>query len=141
MVNSSSITRLAAELRRLAAGRLPGDPLPSARELVAAYQVSPVTVSRAVAKLAGEGVLVSEPGRGTFVARHRDLAAPAPDLGWQTVALAERVIDAGEAARLLELPEPGALVLNSGYPDAALQPSRALGDALARAGRRPGAWG
>ncbi len=118
-----------------------GEALPSTRELVAAYRVSPVTVSRAVATLAGEGLVVSEPGRGTFVAPHRDTAAGTPDLGWQTVALAERVIDAGEAARLLELPEPGALVLNNGYPDAALQPSRALGDALARAGRRPGAWG
>ncbi len=128
-------------MRRLAAVRSPGDPLPSTRELVAAYRVSPVTVSRAVATLAGEGVLVTEPGRGTFVALQRDAPAGPPDLGWQTVALAERVIDAGEAARLLALPEPGALVLNSGYLDAWLQPARALGDALARAGRRPGAWG
>jgi DNA-binding transcriptional MocR family regulator len=141
MVNSTSIARLSAELRRLAASRSPGEALPSARELVATYRVSPVTVSRAVATLAGEGVLVSEPGRGTFVSRQREAPASAPDLGWQTVALAERVIDAGEAARLLELPQPGALVLNNGYPDTSLQPSRALGDALARAGRRPGAWG
>lgn len=75
------------------------------------------------------------------MAPHHDQPRGTPDLDWQTVALAERVIDAGEAARLLELPEPGALVLNSGYPDASLQPSRALGEALARAGRRPGAWG
>lgn len=141
MVKSSSIETLAGELRRLANVGRPGDPLPSTRDLVARFRVSPVTVSRAVAAVAAEGLLVSEPGRGTFVAAdHREPVAEA-DLGWQTVALAERVVDAGEAGRLLQIPEPGALVLNSGYIDATLQPTRALGEALARAGRRPGAWG
>jgi DNA-binding transcriptional MocR family regulator len=140
MTNDSSIDRVAGELRRLARGRAPGDVLPSARELVASYRVSPVTVSRAVAALASEGVVISEPGRGTFVAAERGRSTTPADLGWQTVALAERVIDAGEAARLLELPAPGQLALNTGYLDPSLQPTRALGDALARAGRRPGAW-
>ncbi len=141
MSKSISTDRVTSELRRLARAGSPGDALPTARQLVAAYHVSPVTVSRAVALLAGEGVLVSEPGRGTFVAPGGPRPRGAADLGWQTVALAERVIDAGEAARLLEMPPPGALVLNSGYADLSLQPTRALGDALARAGRRPGAWG
>lgn len=141
MSKSSSIDVLSSELRRLVRAGRPGDPLPSTRDLVARFKVSPVTVSRAVAAVAAEGLLVSEPGRGTFVALDPREPLAASDLGWQTVALAERVVDAGEAGRLLQIPEPGELILNSGYIDASLQPTHALGEALARAGRRPGAWG
>ncbi|MGB9377538.1 MAG: PLP-dependent aminotransferase family protein [Mycobacteriales bacterium] len=141
MSKSSSTHLLTAELRRLVQAGRPGDSLPSTRDLVARFRVSPVTVSRAVATVAAEGLLVSEPGRGTFVAADDREPRVAADLGWQTVALAERVVDAGEAGRLLQIPEPGQLVLNSGYVDASLQPTHALGEALARAGRRPGAWG
>lgn len=144
MSNGSSTVRLAAELRGLAAAAPPGAALPSTRELTRRHRVSPVTVARALALLTSEGVVVTEPGRGTFVAAApQRLAPPAGggDTGWQTVALQDRTIDSGEASRLLELPPPGALVLNSGYLDEALQPGRALADALARAARLPGGWG
>ncbi|MGW1446744.1 GntR family transcriptional regulator [Micromonospora sp. NPDC002411] len=46
----------------------PGSQLPSGRELADAYDVSQSTISRAVAKLREQGVLVGRPGRGVFVA-------------------------------------------------------------------------
>lgn len=129
-----------ADLRRLAAVGRPGDVLPSTRELVGRHGVGPVTVSRAVARLTAEGVLVSEPGRGTFVAPPRPGTAEPADLDWQTVALADRLVGAEDLLTLLAPPEPGAIVLSTGYLETALQPTRLLADATARAARRPGAW-
>ncbi|MEU0547799.1 winged helix-turn-helix domain-containing protein [Micromonospora sp. NPDC005979] len=46
----------------------PGSQLPSGRALADAYDVSQSTISRAVARLRKQGVLVGRPGRGVFVA-------------------------------------------------------------------------
>ncbi|MGR6316833.1 winged helix-turn-helix domain-containing protein [Micromonospora soli] len=46
----------------------PGSQLPSGRALADAYDVSQSTISRAVARLREQGVLVGRPGRGVFVA-------------------------------------------------------------------------
>lgn len=129
-----------ADLRRLAAAGRPGDVLPSTRHLVARHGVGPVTVSRAVARLTAEGVLVSEPGRGTYVAPPRPGTAEPADLDWQTVALADRTVGAEDLLMLVTPPEPGSIVLATGYLDGTLQPTRLLADATARAARRPGAW-
>ena len=110
--------RIATALRDLAATLPEGARLPSVRELMREHGASPVTVQRAIAALAAEGLVAPRPGRGTFVA-----APPArdgtPDLGWQEVALgAARTRGrrragraAGRAARgraraLLRLPRP-----------------------------------
>ncbi|GGY83808.1 GntR family transcriptional regulator [Cellvibrio zantedeschiae] len=45
-----------------------GHPLPSIRELSAATKVSVITVKRAYTELEAEGVIVTQPGRGSFVA-------------------------------------------------------------------------
>ncbi|MDQ3905731.1 MAG: winged helix-turn-helix domain-containing protein, partial [Actinomycetota bacterium] len=66
MSNDSSIDRVAAALREAAGNMHPGERLPSTRELTARYGVSPVTLSRAMAVLAAEGVLVTRPGSGTY---------------------------------------------------------------------------
>jgi len=48
-------------------------PLPSIRELAAQTQVSVITVKRAYAELELAGVIVTQPGRGSFVAADPDL--------------------------------------------------------------------
>ncbi len=138
MSNDSSVVRLATALRREAAALAPGDQLPSSRAIVTKYGVSPVTVGHALARLAAEGTVVTEPGRGTFVAPRQ---APLADVGWQTVALGDARVDTTNLGRLLELPDSGTLVLSSGYLADDLQPTRFLATAAARATRRPGAWG
>ena len=117
----------------------PGDRLPSSRELTDEHRVSPVTVSRALAELAAEGVVVTRPGSGTYVAERREASVATRDLSWQTAALGDRTIDATSIAYLLQTPIAGAITLNGGYPHAALLPGRALSAAIARAARRPDA--
>lgn len=117
----------------------PGEQLPSTRELTARYGVSPVTLSRALAALAAEGVLVTRPGSGTYVAERATRPAESPDLSWQTLALGDRTIDATSVAFLLQTEPSGAVSLAGGYPHPSLLPNRALSAALARAGRRPDA--
>src|SRR5919201_1688659 len=102
MNNDSSIAALAIELRAEVARLRPGDRLPSSRSLMNRYQVSPVTVSRAIRLLAAEGLVVARPGSGTYVAeRTRPAPAELPDLDWQAVALADRTVDADGVTGLL----------------------------------------
>ncbi|MGI8411054.1 MAG: PLP-dependent aminotransferase family protein [Solirubrobacteraceae bacterium] len=115
----------------------PGERLPSTRELTASYGVSPVTVSRALAVLAGEGVLATRPGSGTYVAEPFVPAAGSMDFSWQTLALTDRTIDATSVAFLLQSEVEGMVSLAGGYPHPSLLPGRALTAALARAARRP----
>lgn len=131
--------RIAVALRDLATTLPEGARLPSVRELMREHAASPVTVQRAIAGLAAEGLVTPRPGRGTFVAAPRKTDRP-PDLGWQEVALGGPGPGTGGLLELLALPPEGALPLSSGYLDPALQPTAALATSLARAGRRPGAW-
>ncbi|GAA1563336.1 PLP-dependent aminotransferase family protein [Kribbella sancticallisti] len=127
-----------------------GERLPSSRELVQRHQVSPGTMSRAIAVLVAEGLVVSRPGSGVFRAVGRGKVEIRGDVSWQDVALnadPASTVDAaarsaGAAAVLATLTTPPAEVidLNSGYLHTSLQPERALATAMARAGRRPGAW-
>lgn len=135
---------LKAELDRYSLG----GKLPSSRALVERYRVSPVTVTRALAQLAAEGLVVTRPGAGAFRAE-----TPAPtatgDTSWQELALSAdaatelvpRAVDASGVLVTLAAPPPGVVEFNGGYLHPSLQPERALSAALARAGRRPGAWG
>ena len=125
-------------LRARAAALQPGSRLPSTRALRAAHAVGPGTVSRAIGRLTAEGVLITEAGRGTFVAPRPDRGAP--DTSWQTVALGEAAVDSSAVAALLQTAAPGTLVLSAGYPSPDLQPLTALAAAATRAARRPGGW-
>lgn len=63
---------------RITSGALAvGDRLGSHRELAAAYDVSLITVKKALAELVREGLLYARVGKGTFVARSVPRAAPA----------------------------------------------------------------
>lgn len=99
-----------------------------------------MTVSRALALLVAEGVVVTRPGSGTFVAERKEARGSA-DRGWQNAALGERRVDAsGVALGLLPVPA-GVVPLIGGYLPESLRPERALAAAGARAARRPRAWG
>jgi DNA-binding transcriptional MocR family regulator len=148
MHERSSVAELAKTLRAHLNRYLPGEKLPSSRELVEAHRVSPVTVSRALARLAAEGLVVTRPGAGAFRAEPRTAPAVKGDTSWQEVALSAdasadqvpRSVDAGGVLATLAVPPSGVVELSGGYLPANLRPERALSAALARAGRRPGAW-
>ena len=141
MSESSTTASLVATLRAEIAGLAPGDRLPSNRDLVRRHSVSPVTVARAVAVLAGEGVVVTRPGSGTFVAARRSGTSRAPaDLSWQTVALGDRSVEVRAVTDLLSPPPATSITMAGGYLHRSLQPTKALGAALSRAARRPDAW-
>lgn len=141
MEDDSSIASLAAELRREIAGLRVDDRLPSSRTLMARHQVSPVTVARAIGLLTAEGLVVTRPGSGTFVAGRASAGPPGPaDLDWQSVALADRAVDAEGVVALLSLPPDGVIALSGGYLSPDLQPVRALATAATRAARRTDAW-
>ncbi|MFE0804940.1 PLP-dependent aminotransferase family protein [Streptomyces sp. NPDC058812] len=149
MHERSSVAELANQLRRELDRYSPGGKLPSSRALVDRFRVSPVTVSRALAQLAAEGLVVTRPGAGAFRARQRESAAPSGDTSWQEVALSAdgaadlvpRSVDASGVLASLAAPPPGVVEFNGGYLHTSLQPERAMAAALSRAGRRPGAWG
>jgi DNA-binding transcriptional MocR family regulator len=140
MIDDNTGQRVIEDVRTAARALPPGSRLPSVRELMARHRASPVTVQRAIARLAQEGLVVPRPGRGTFVAERAVVADDPPDLSWQAVALGTARGDGTGLGELLELPPPGAIPLSTGYLDAELQPLAAVGAALGRAARRAGAW-
>ncbi|MFD3698765.1 PLP-dependent aminotransferase family protein [Streptomyces sp. NPDC058646] len=149
MYERSSVAELAESLRTELVRYSVGGKLPSSRALVERFRVSPVTVSRALAQLAAEGLVVTRPGAGVFRARPRAEAPVTGDTSWQEVALSAegagevipRSVDATGVLSSLTAPPAGVVELNGGYLHPSLQPERAMAAALARAGRRPGAWG
>ncbi|MFJ9120605.1 PLP-dependent aminotransferase family protein [Streptomyces sp. NPDC102394] len=149
MQQRSSVGELAEQLKQELNRYSPGGKLPSSRVLVERFRVSPVTVSRALAQLAAEGLVVTRPGAGAFRAAPRAAAAPVGDTSWQEVALSAdgagdlvpRTVDASGVVVSLAAPPPGVIEFNGGYLHPSLQPERAMAAALSRAGRRPGAWG
>ena len=102
--------------------------------------MSPVTVSRALAALGAEGLVVTRPGAGTFVAQPPAHGDPV-DHSWQTVALDERAIDTEGLSQLFDPPhDDGLISLSTGYLHPSLLPVRTLSAALARAARLPDVW-
>lgn len=146
--SDSSLSSVVASLRAEVETVGPGGKLPSSRTLVGRWGISPVTLSRAVSMLMAEGLVVSRPGSGVFVTERspRPTLAPA-DLSWQDLAL----VGSGDSptrprpytaalSRMLRNPPEGVVDFTGGYLHESLQPTKALADAMARAGRRPGTW-
>ena len=68
MREGNSVATVVQALRQDARRLTAGARLPSVRQLMARYRVSPGTVRQAMARLADEGVLDARPGHGTFLA-------------------------------------------------------------------------
>jgi DNA-binding transcriptional MocR family regulator len=138
--DAGSVDKVADELRALADARAVGARLPSTRELQQRLGVGPVTVQRALARVVTEGVLVTRPGAGTFVAARRP-----PRLGdtdWQQVALGASPLTGSAGVELvLGRVSPHTFDLGTGYLDSSLRADGRLAAAAARAVRRPDAWG
>lgn len=107
--------------------------------LVAELGVSPVTVQRALAAVVAEGIAVTRPGSGTFVARPA-IRSRVPDVAWQQVALGASPVRSDGMDLLLAEQPHGVLPLGSGYLDRTLRADTRLSAAVARAARRPDAW-
>ena len=60
----------------------PHDLLPSDNELTKVYNVSRMTVRKALARLEYEGLVYRQPGRGTFVAKQKIEQAISPMIGF-----------------------------------------------------------
>ncbi|QNE19272.1 PLP-dependent aminotransferase family protein [Kribbella qitaiheensis] len=140
MNERSTSEQLVEVLRDLIRQLSAGDRLPSSRELIDRHGVGPGTVSRAIAQLSAEGLVITRPGSGTYVALRPQRAGVAPDTAWQTVALADRSIDLSSVSESVGPVSEGAIRLDGGYLHPSLQPTRELTAALARAARRPDAW-
>ncbi|MCG5211772.1 aminotransferase-like domain-containing protein [Streptosporangium soli] len=140
MNDDSSIDKLASVLREEVRRARPGDRLTSSRELVRQHGVSPVTVSRALGRLAAEGRVVTRPGTGTFVAHRTEPRPDGVDVSWQTVALGDRVVDDSDLTALLAPPSDGVIPLTVGYLNPVMRPSKALASSAARAVRRAEVW-
>ncbi|MBB5081734.1 aminotransferase-like domain-containing protein [Nonomuraea endophytica] len=140
MSDSSSSAELATSMRAMIERLSPGDRLPSSRELIQRYRVGPATVSQAIATLAAEGVVITRPGSGTYVAARHQRRTAVADTAWQTVTLADRSVDTRVLTDTLGAPPEGTIMLDGGYLHRSLQPGKILTAALARAARRPDAW-
>ena len=144
MVSDNSVGRVAQHLRRLLAGLPAGGRLPSVRALMRELRVGPATVREAMDALCREGAIEARPGVGTFVAARPEATTmpggPAPDLGWQSVALGPGRTETTALSRLCLVPPDRARALNAGYLPQELQATAAVAAAAARALRRPGVW-
>ncbi|MFF1873790.1 GntR family transcriptional regulator [Streptomyces sp. CB03911] len=76
---------------------VPGDRLPTAKEVVAATAVNPNTVLKAYRELEREGLVAPRPGVGTFVLRSlaREESAPDSPLRLELAGWARRAREAG----------------------------------------------
>jgi DNA-binding transcriptional MocR family regulator len=141
MNDDSSLGVVVGRLRAEVAASGPGGRLPASRQLVKRWGISPVTLSRAVTVLMAEGVVVSRPGAGVFVGDRVPRRSQAPtDLSWQERALTGERPSITAMMRMLAKPADEVVDLSTGYLHESLHPSKALADAMGRAGRRPGTW-
>ena len=69
---------------------MPGDKLPSVREMAGSLAINPNTIQRAYRELENQGYLVTLPGKGTFAAENLSLETRRIDLLWQQL---ERAAD------------------------------------------------
>jgi DNA-binding transcriptional MocR family regulator len=141
---NSAVDTVVRHLRNQIGEQPVGTRLPSVRSVVALLHVSPVTVQKALARLAGQGIVETRPGQGIFVAaanRRRDAQAPAADMAWQALALGPRRVAPDPLGSVLGIAhDVPAAQLGNGYLPEALQATQLLAAAASRALRQPGVW-
>ena len=133
-MTQSSTSDLARELELWIAKHLPGDKLPSSRELVRQFSVSPVTVRNAIRDLSVRGLVDVRVGVGVFV-RHRVQIEPA-DFNWQVSALGAQENIVSVLASTQRAAAEDSICLHSGYPDEELLPSDLVRRSLGRVGKQ-----
>jgi DNA-binding transcriptional MocR family regulator len=133
----SSFTLIKTHLMSLCSQREPGSLLPSVRQLVRDFEVSPVTVSKVIAELSLEGFVDARPGHGTFI-RQRRTDWRDMNFDWQSLVLGSP--PASSMNNLVMEAPPGCLNFANGYMDDSLLPERELARASARVLRRSTAW-
>jgi DNA-binding transcriptional MocR family regulator len=139
MNDDSNFSVARVRLEDLIGSLPPNTRLPSYRELQQRYRLSPATVQRLLADLSRRGLLVTRQGSGTYTVPRR-LAAVAPDVSWQTLALGSRPGLGPDLEHLIEPAPADAIGMASGFLDERLQPLGLLALAAARAARRPQGW-
>lgn len=132
-MNQNSTERILAGLRTWIASAPPGARVPSSRALTAEYGASPVTVQKAMRRLASMGLVESRSGVGTFVRAVRP--ASTVDYAWQTTALSAPPSRMPSLSATQRTAAPDAIGLHSGYPARELLPERLVRQALTRAAR------
>ncbi len=138
MTDSTDI--VAQHLRTLATEQAGGAQLPTVRELMRQFGVSPVTVRKALVRLTHQGVLESRPGHGIFVAARKPSSERSGDMGWQALALGPRRASAEAVGTLLRVPQESIINLGNGYLPEEMQATDLLAKAANRALHRPGIW-
>jgi DNA-binding transcriptional MocR family regulator len=141
MDDDNSSRTLARALRQIVAEGTAGQRLPSVRALQDRHAVSPLTVQAVVRELTAEGLVVTRPGSGTFIAQPRPARSLA-DTSWQQAALGGHTPhDVSDTLSLFRRPAPGVIRLTGGYLDDSLVPAAALSASMGRAVRRSATWG
>lgn len=123
---------------------LPGDRLPSTRELATALRVARTTVTGAYDQLSAEGYLEARLGAGTFVGRELPERAPRSARARRIATAAPAIRVSSFAARLpplasRRLPQPGVIDLSAAASDLPLFPTAVWSRLVRRALRRRGA--
>lgn len=104
--STTGLGQLTARVRQVLADRIargefaPGEQLPTERELGDQFGVSRVTVRRALASLAREGLVYAIQGRGTFVASGRLAEPPNALLSFHELVANEHVAVAAQPLRV-----------------------------------------
>ena len=139
--NNNAVDTLERLIRSRVAELTAGARMPSVRELQRTLHASPVTVQRAMQRLAAEGLVSLRPGSGTFVSVPPHLPPSSlGDMAWQTPVLG-RAPEIPTGLDHLTMAATGvAIVLDNGFPDSTLHPVGLLGAAAGRAARRSAAW-
>jgi GntR family transcriptional regulator len=109
---------------------VPGDRLPTAREVVASLAINPNTVLKAYTQLEHEGIVYSRPGLGTFIADTAPAPVPATEqrrLGPALESWVERARAAGLSGEAVWSLVDSAI--ENAYGPGALRPRVPPGDA------------